>query len=208
MLHLKSVDSKKSVGVDLIPPRIIKDSADILAKPLTDLINLSIQENVFPSKAKIAAVLPFFKKDDRLNKKNYRPISVLSSISKIFEKILKDKIMDYMDKILSPLISAYRKNYSSQHVLLRLLEEWRKGLDDGNMVGAILMDLSKAFDCIPHDLLIAKLHAYGFHKNALNYIYGYLKGRRQGVKLNGVYSHFLYILAGVPQGFYFRTNII
>ena len=85
--HLKSVDSKKSVGVDLIPPRIIKDSAAILAKPLTNLINLSIQENVFPSKAKIAAVLPFFKKEDRLNKKNYRPISVLSSISKIFEKI-------------------------------------------------------------------------------------------------------------------------
>ena len=105
-----------------------------------------------------------------------------------------------MDNILSPLISAYRKNYSSQHVLIRLLEEWRKCLDDGNLVGAILMDLSKAFDCIPHDLLIAKLHAYGFHKNALNYIYGYLKGRRQGVRLNSVYSKFLYILAGVPQG--------
>ena len=155
---------------------------------------------MFPSKAKIAAVLPFFKKDDRLNKNNYRPISVLSVISKIFEKILKRQIMEYKNNILSPLISAYRKNYSTQHVLIRLLEEWRKGLDDGNLVGAILMDLSKAFDCIPHDLLIAKLHAYGFNANSLSYIYGYLKGRRQGVKINGIYSNFLTLLAGVPQG--------
>ena len=78
--------------------------------------------------------------------------------------------MEYMDNILSPLISAYRKNYSSHHVLMHLLEEWRKRLDDGKLVGVILMDLSKAFDCIPHDLLIAKLHAYGLKKSALNYI--------------------------------------
>ena len=84
---LKSIDPKKSVGLDLIPPKIIRDSAEILAKPLTDLINQSIKENVFPSKAKIASVLPFFKKEDRLLKNNYRPISVLSAISKIFEKI-------------------------------------------------------------------------------------------------------------------------
>ena len=81
---LKSVDSKKSVGVDQIPPRIIRDYAEVLTKPITELINQSIKENVFPSKAKIAAVLPFFKKEDRLLKKNYRPISVLSAISKIF----------------------------------------------------------------------------------------------------------------------------
>ena len=155
---------------------------------------------MFPSKAKVAAVLPFFKKDDRLNKKNYRPISILSTISKIFERILKDQIMEYMDNILSPYVSAYRKNYSTQHVLIRLVEEWRKALDDGNLVGTILMDLSKAFDCIPHNLLIAKLQAYGFKKNALKHIYSYLKGRRQSVKINGIYSTFLTILAGIPQG--------
>jgi hypothetical protein len=85
-------------------------------------------------------------------------------------------------------------------VLIRLLEEWKVGLDDGNFVGAILMDLSKAFDCISHDLLIAKLSAYGFEKSALEYIYSYLKGRQQAVKINGISSKLLTTLAGVPQG--------
>ena len=105
-----------------------------------------------------------------------------------------------MENFLSIYVTAYRKGHSTQHVLIRLIEEWKKGLDDGNFVGAILMDLSKAFDCISHDLLIAKLHAYGFESTALKYIYSYLKGRRQCVKINGVESKFLTILAGVPQG--------
>ena len=108
--------------------------------------------------------------------------------------------MEYIDKFLSPYLSAYRKNESSHHVLIRLIEEWKKALDGGNLVGAILMDLSKAFDCITHDLLIPKLHAYGFNKNALIYLYSYLKGRRQSVKLNNMYSKFLTTLAVVPQG--------
>ena len=107
-----------------------------------------------------------------------------------------------MDNILSPLLSAYRKNYSTQHVLIRLLEEWRKCIDDGNLVGAILMDLSKAFDCIPHDLLIAKLHAYGFQRGAFNYIYDYLKDRRQCIKINGVYSAFYQSLQGSHKVLY------
>ena len=200
LILLKSVDTKKAVGIDTIPPLIIKESAEVLVEPLTKLINQSIKENVFPSTAKIAAVLPFFKKDDRMLKKNYRPISILSSISKIFEKILKNQIMEYMDKLLSPYLSAYRKHYSTHHVLIRLLEEWRKALDDGYLVGAMLMDLSKAFDCIPHDLLIAKLQAYGFKNESLIHIYSYLKGRRQCVKINNIYSKFLTILAGIPQG--------
>ena len=115
---------------------------------------------MFPSEAKAAALLSFLL-DDRLNKKNYRPIIILSTISKIFERILKEQIMEYMYDILSPYVSAYRKNYSMQHVLFRLLEERRKALDDGNLVGAILMDLSKSLDCIPHNLLISKLQGYG-----------------------------------------------
>ena len=90
---------------------------------------------------------------------------------------------DFKDKILSKFVSAYRKSYSSNHVLLILIEEWKKSLDDKNIVGAVLMDLSKTFDCVPHDLLIAKLHAYALSMDAINFIYSYMKRRKQGVKV-------------------------
>ena len=182
------------------PPIILKLSAAIIAKPLTDVINKSIAENNFPTLAKIAKILPFFKKDERSNKKNYRPVSVLSSLSKIFGKVLQIQISNFMENLFSPYVSAYRKGFSTQHVLIRLIEEWKKALDDNYVVGSILMDLSKAFDCIPHDLLIAKLNAYGFEKSVLKYIYSYLKGRRQCVKINGTQSKFTTLLSGVPQG--------
>ena len=124
----------------------------------------------------------------------------MSTLSKIIEKVLQNQIVQYIEHFLSPNISAYRKSHSTQHVLIKLIEEWKSGLDDGNLVGAVLMDLSKAFDSISHDLLIAKLNAYGFGKSSLKYLYSYLKGRRQCVKINNTYSNYMTILAGVPQG--------
>ncbi len=181
---IMSLNSNKSVGLDTIPPHTVKVAAEVLKSPFTNLINLSIKEAIFPSKAKIASILPLFKGDDRLNKKNYRPVSILTTFSKVFETVLKNQIVPYLDKCMSIYLSAYRKNYSTQHVLIWLLEEWRTYLDSGKIVGAILMDLSKAFDCIPHDILIAKLNAYGFDKKYLKYILSYLKGRRQCVKID------------------------
>ena len=108
--------------------------------------------------------------------------------------------MSHMNKYLSVFISAYRSSYSTQHVLIRLLEHWREKLDENNIVGAVFMDLSKAFDCISHDLLIAKLNAYGFTSDALTYIYSYLKQRKQCVKINNFCSSFQVLISGVPQG--------
>ena len=92
-------------------------------------------------------------------------------------------MVPYLENILSVFISAYRKHYSCQHVLLRMIEMWQRCLDDNKMVGTILMDLSKAFDCLPHDLLIAKLDTYGFDKEALRLILSYLSGRKQCIKM-------------------------
>ena len=97
-------------------------------------------------------------------------------------------------------IGAYRKAYGTQHVLIRLLEDWRTKLDNNYIVGAVLMDLSKAFDCIPHDLLIAKLSANGTDENAFVLIYSYLKRREQSVRINNTHSSFQTTLSGVPQG--------
>ena len=113
--------------------------------------------------------------------------------------------MEKRNNLFSPFNSTYRESYNTQHVLMymymyiRLIEEWRKNLDNNYFIGAVLMDLSKAFDCIPHDLVIAKLAAYGFDKNMICYIYSYLKSRKQCVSVNNIKSTFEEIISGVPQ---------
>ena len=105
-----------------------------------------------------------------------------------------------MEEYFSPLISANRTSYNSQHVIIRLLEEWRKELDDNFILSALSTDLSKAFQCIPHDLLIAKRAAYGLSEEALMYILSFLSNRKQCVRINDTYSEFENIITGVPQG--------
>ena len=106
-----------------------------------------------------------------------------------------------MDNYFSPYLSTYRASCSTQHVLLRLIEEWKTNLDNIFVVGAVLMDLSIAFDCMSHDLLIAKLSTYGFEEKTLIYIYLYLENRKHCVKINNINSNFQTIKSGVPQGF-------
>ena len=113
---------------------------------------------------------------------------------------MNDQIQTFVTQIYSPYLAAFRKNYSTQHVLLQLVEEWKECMDNGQTAGAVLMDLSKAFDCLPHDLLIAKLHAYGFEHNALQLIASYLRRRKQRVKIGDIYSDWSSISKGVPQG--------
>ena len=100
---------------------------------------------------------------------------MLNTFSKIYEKVIKNQLVSYFDRYLSPFTSTYRKNYSAQQLLIHLLEKWREKLDKNFIVGAVLMDLSKVFDCNPHDLIIAKLTAYGIEREALRLIYSSLK---------------------------------
>ena len=168
---LKNIDIKKVTDVDKIPPKFVKLSANILSESLTKTINDSLTMGIFPDAAKIAAVSLIDKGTDNKNSiSNIRPVSVLSAFSKIFEAVMKKQLIFYLENIYPPFLSAYRENYCTQHVLIRLVEEWKKHLDSNEVVGGVLMDLSKAFNCIPHDLLIAKLSAYEFDKTALRYI--------------------------------------
>ena len=179
-------------------------ASDVLAEPLSIAINNSISTSTFPNNAKIASVVPIDKKtDDKYVISNFRPVSILNCFSKVYEKVIKNELLKSMNVHLSPFLSAYRKNYNMQHVLLRLLEEWREHLDNNKTVEGILMDLSKAFDCVPHDLLLGKLAAYGIDDNLILYIHSYLLNRKQSVSINNILSNLLNLskfISVVPQG--------
>ena len=154
----------------------------------------------FPKELKAGYVSALFKSTDTLSKKNYRPITVLPPISKVFERIMYEQMMTFVTSFLSNFLCGFRKGYNTQHALLNLIEKCKRVLDKKGYAGAILMDLSKAFDCLDHELLLAKLDAYGFSKNALRFIHSYLTGRKQRVKVNGAFSEWQETKLGVPQG--------
>ena len=194
---IKSLDTNKATGPDSISAKYVKISANIIDCHLLNIIACKISDNKYSEHSKTATVRPIFKKDDRTKVKNYRPVSLLNIFSKIYERFLHENLT-YVNCFLSKFISAYRKSYSSSHVLIRLIESW--SLDEKKFVGAVLMDLSKAFDSIPHDLLIAKMYAYGFSIDAVTFFYSYLKRRKQNVRINNTHSIFQIFLSGVLQG--------
>ena len=125
---------------------------------------------------------------------------MLPVVSKIFERQMYENIMNYIEKFLSPYLFGYRKGHSAEQCLIIMLEQWKKALDGKGTAGAILTDLSKAFDCLNHNLLLAKLAAYGFDKHSLLFIQNYLKNRKQRTKINRSFSIWLELKYGVPQG--------
>ena len=141
------MNDKKSTGEDKIPPKLVHLAARELSVPLTKVINISIRNSTFPERAENAAVTPLDKGEPiRTIEKIVRPVSILNAFSKVYEKIVKEQISPFLEKTLSVFIAAYRKAYGTQHVLSRMLEDWKIKLDNDFTVGAILMDLSKAFD--------------------------------------------------------------
>ena len=169
-------------------------SANIMDSHLTNIINRNEmpKRNAFSESAKIASILQIFKgKGERTEIKNYRSVSIRNCFSKVYDRFIHENLTSTVTKFLSDFNSAYRKGYSTNYVLLRLIENWKAALDSSLFTGAILVDLSKAFDCIPHDLLIAKLHAYGFSFETLIFLNSYLKSRKQCVKFNSICSDFL-----------------
>ena len=172
---------------------------DIYLPLLTKMFNDSVLTQSYPQKLKLADITPAHKKDELTDKGNYRPISLLPA-SKIYEKIYHAQISSFMENIFSKYLCDFRKGYSTQYCLLIMLENIRKSLDNNKACATLLTDLSKAFDCIRHDLLIAKLHAYGFDDNALILMYSYLSCRKQRTMVNTSFSAWALAEFGVPQG--------
>ena len=147
------------------------------------MLNITLSQGNFPSILKHADVSPIYKKGNNMNACNYRPVSILPSMSKIFEKEMVSQLSSYFNNIFHPCVSGFRKGYSCETVLINMIESIKCSLDQGKIVCAVLMDLSRAFDCVPHKLLIAKFRAYGLSISACNVITSYLKDRKQRVKI-------------------------
>ena len=198
--EIKNLDTSKSTQSEDIPFKIINDNADIFANFILQNFSKCIIDGKFPDQLKKADVSPVFKKGNHNDKTNYRPVSILPSLSKIYERLIYNQINHMTENALSIFQCGFRKKYSTQHALIAMIEKARKILDKGGTFGALLTDLSKAFDCMTHDLLIAKLHALNFDMNALNLIFDYLTRRKQRVKINSSFSSYLDLFQGVPQG--------
>ena len=150
---------------------------------------------------KVADITPLHKKLETIYKENYRPVSLLPVVSKIFERLMLKQMKPFIETFLFKWLCGYRKGYNAQYALTAMVERLKKCLDEkGGIYGAILMDLSKAFDTINHELLIAKLNAYGFDDSALKIVLSYLSDRRQRTKVNSSFSNWEQLLCGVPQG--------
>ena len=200
MIILKIINPTKATGYDLIPGKLIRIAHRELSAPLCHIINTSINLRSFPGIMKCAEVSPVYKNTDNLKKNNYRPVSVLTAISKTYETVLNDQVVNHFRALFNDLLSAFMKLYSCQTLLLRFIEDLKSALDKNMKSGAVFMDLSKAFDCLPHGLLVAKLHAYGLSTAACHLMFSYLKGRRQRVKISNSRSSWKLLTKGVPQG--------
>ena len=201
--QIRKPNSNKAHTFKNIPPNILKleEVLDIISEPIRDIWNIEmVERSIFASKLKVADISPIYKKLENIYVKNYRPVSVLPILSKVFERIMDSQIDEYIRQYLSPYLCGYRKGYETQYALLAMIEKWKRCLDKHGYVGGVLMDLSKAFDSINHELLIAKLHAYGFGKSALYLVFDYLNNRKQRTKINLSFSSWSTLLAGVPQG--------
>ena len=199
---IKGLSSSKSLAIDELDNLSVKIAADVITPPLHHIISLSLLQQRFPSQWKYAKVLPLHKKECILERKNYRPVAILSPLSKILEKIIYEQLYGYFTRnhILHPNLHGYRKNRSTLTALLQMYDRWVDAAAKGQVSGAVLLDLSAAFDLVPPEILLKKLKIYGLEADFLNWIESYLTDRYQSVWIDHTMSAFLHCEVGVPQG--------
>jgi hypothetical protein len=198
---VKSLKSN-ACGIDDISAYFVKLSIEHSASAITEIINSSLDQAVFPDRWKKALVIPIPKNNTPLSTLDYRPISLLSVLSKIIEKIAAKQMTAYLTQhmLFDNNQSAYRKNHGCPTALLKITDDLYQSMDNGEIGILVLLDYSKAFNCANHDIILAKLKGLGFSNMALRWINSYLTGRSQRVKTSAGVSDWKNLANGVPQG--------
>ena len=200
--QLRDLKDKKATGLDRIPARVLRDSAAVIAPTVTFLVNLSLSTGSVPHEWKKALIVPLYKSGGRENTDKYRPISILSVLSNILEKIVNFQLQQYLKKfdLLSPAQSGFRQHHSTESAVSYFTDEIRRNADAGRLTGAFFVDLKKAFDTVRQKELISKLECFGFVDNSTAWFTNYLSNRSEVVSLGTNLLRPLAVGNGVPQG--------
>lgn len=194
--------NKASSGYDDIPTHLIKQAVAVLSHPLSYIINLSLVQGIFPDNLKIAKVIPLFKADDPSLFSNYRPISILPSFSKVYERVIFTRLLNHLNinNILYNKQYGFRKNHSTIHAIIDLLDNISQSIDQNKFTIGVFIDFSKAFDTVNHNILLKKMNLYGISDYCLSWFQSYLHNRQQFVEFQSTTSEYQTISCGVPQG--------
>ncbi len=199
---LQAINERKAAGLDKIPCKLLKIAAEVIAPSLTQIFDKTIRTNIFPDDWKLARVTPIFKKGKKDDMDNYRPISVISVVAKIFEKLIFEQLYEYLNNnnLIAASQSGFRPLHSTLTALMEATDKWSINIDNGLLNGVIFIDLKKAFDTIDHTILLQKLQMYGVDQNGIKFFESYLSNRSQRCCVNGELSDAVKITCGVPQG--------
>ena len=199
---ISKLDTSKSVGPNSIPNQLIQSISKSISIPLANIFNSSFKNGIFPEFLKISTIIPIYKKDSKLKVANYRPISLLSNINKILEKLMFQRLYTFLEKnkCIYDLQFGFRQNHSTNHALLSMTQEIKDTIEKGNLAIGVFVDFQKAFDTVNHQILLRKLQHYGIRGTSNAWFESYLMKRRQSVAINGTMSETAFTKHGVPQG--------
>ena len=199
---ISNLDTSKSTGPNSIPQQLIKSIKKSISIPLSNLFNMSFSQGSCPDFLKISQVIPIFKKDSKLVVANYRPISLLSNINKILEKLMFNRLYSFLEsnKCIYDLQFGFRQKHSTNHALLSMTQQIKDTIDNGNIAIGVFVDFQKAFDTVNHKILLGKLEHYGILGVANKWFSSYLHNRKQYVSIGNTNSDTKTISHGVPQG--------